>query len=207
MTRRTSASAIRPARRGLDVVVRVPGLEERHQPGAAAGGARRRRLDAARRARRRRHAAPSPPGCAPRLRRGRGRRPAAGACTGARRAASPPPEADVYCAEAGTAARFLLAACAAGEGRYRFDAAPQLRRRPLALLLEALRAQGAAHRARRRRAPAAHAGGARPERRPSAPARRHLEPVRLGAAHGGAARPRAAGARPSTASSAAPTST
>ncbi len=51
--------------------------------------------------------------------------------------------ADVYCAEAGTAARFLLAACAAGHGRYRVDAAPQLRRRPLALLLESLRAQGA----------------------------------------------------------------
>lgn len=55
----------------------------------------------------------------------------------------PVAEADVYCAEAGTAARFLLAACAAGEGRYRLDAAPQLRRRPLAQLLEALRAQGA----------------------------------------------------------------
>lgn len=55
----------------------------------------------------------------------------------------PAAEADVNCAEAGTAARFLLAACAAGEGRYRLDAAPQLRRRPLAQLLEALRAQGA----------------------------------------------------------------
>ena len=55
----------------------------------------------------------------------------------------PVAEADVFCAEAGTAARFLLAACAAGEGRYRLDAAPQLRRRPLAQLLEALRAQGA----------------------------------------------------------------
>jgi 3-phosphoshikimate 1-carboxyvinyltransferase len=51
--------------------------------------------------------------------------------------------ADVYCAEAGTAARFLLAAAAAGEGVYRFDASPQLRRRPLADLLDALRAQGA----------------------------------------------------------------
>ena len=49
----------------------------------------------------------------------------------------------MYCAEAGTAARFLLAAAAAGEGVYRFDAAPQLRRRPLGLLLQALRAQGA----------------------------------------------------------------
>ncbi|MEI6451205.1 MAG: 3-phosphoshikimate 1-carboxyvinyltransferase [Actinomycetes bacterium] len=55
----------------------------------------------------------------------------------------PAAEAAVFCAEAGTAARFLLAACAAGQGRYRLDAAPQLRRRPLAGLLEALRAQGA----------------------------------------------------------------
>jgi 3-phosphoshikimate 1-carboxyvinyltransferase len=56
----------------------------------------------------------------------------------------PAAEAAVDCAEAGTAARFLLAACAAGEGRYHFDAAPQLRRRPLEPLLDALRAQGAA---------------------------------------------------------------
>ncbi len=49
----------------------------------------------------------------------------------------------MFCAEAGTAARFLVAAAAAGEGVYRFDAAPQLRRRPLATLLGALRAQGA----------------------------------------------------------------
>ena len=55
----------------------------------------------------------------------------------------PATEAEVFCAEAGTAARFLLAAAAAGEGVYRFDAAPQLRRRPLGLLLQALRAQGA----------------------------------------------------------------
>ena len=55
----------------------------------------------------------------------------------------PAGEADVFCAEAGTAARFLLAAAATGEGVYRFDAAPQLRRRPLGLLLQALRAQGA----------------------------------------------------------------
>jgi 3-phosphoshikimate 1-carboxyvinyltransferase len=54
----------------------------------------------------------------------------------------PVAEADVFCAEAGTAARFLLAAAAAGRGTYRFDAAPQLRRRPLAPLLDALRAQG-----------------------------------------------------------------
>ena len=55
----------------------------------------------------------------------------------------PAAEAEVYCAEAGTAARFLLAACAAGDGVYGFDAAPQLRRRPLAPLLDALRRQGA----------------------------------------------------------------
>lgn len=55
----------------------------------------------------------------------------------------PAEEADVLCAEAGTAARFLLAAAAAGAGTYRFDAAPQLRRRPIGLLLDALRAQGA----------------------------------------------------------------
>ena len=55
----------------------------------------------------------------------------------------PAADADVFCAEAGTVARFLLAAAAAGDGVYRFDAAPQLRRRPLGLLLDALRAQGA----------------------------------------------------------------
>ena len=54
----------------------------------------------------------------------------------------PAAEAHVDCREAGTAARFLLAACAAGHGRYHLDAAPQLRRRPLTPLLEALRAQG-----------------------------------------------------------------
>jgi 3-phosphoshikimate 1-carboxyvinyltransferase len=56
----------------------------------------------------------------------------------------PATEASVWCADAGTAARFLLAACAAGHGRYAFDASAQLRRRPMGLLLEALRAQGAA---------------------------------------------------------------
>jgi len=56
----------------------------------------------------------------------------------------PAHDADVYCAEAGTAARFLLAAAAAGNGSYRFDASTQLRRRPLASLLAALRGLGAA---------------------------------------------------------------
>ncbi len=56
----------------------------------------------------------------------------------------PAREAAVWCADAGTAARFLVAACAAGRGRYAFDASAQLRRRPMGPLLDALRAQGAA---------------------------------------------------------------
>lgn len=56
----------------------------------------------------------------------------------------PASEACVWCAEAGTAARFLLALCATGHGRYVLDASTQMRRRPMAPLLEALRAQGAA---------------------------------------------------------------
>ena len=71
----------------------------------------------------------------------------------------PAARADVFCAEAGTAARFLLAAAAAGDGVYRFDAAPQLRRRPLGLLLDALRTQGARTEPDGRRRPAAHAAG------------------------------------------------
>ena len=51
--------------------------------------------------------------------------------------------ADVYCADAGTAARFPAGGLRAGEGEYRFDASTQLRRRPLAQLLDVLRAQGA----------------------------------------------------------------
>jgi 5-enolpyruvylshikimate-3-phosphate synthase len=53
-------------------------------------------------------------------------------------------EASVWCADAGTAARFLLALCAAGHGRFNIDASAQMRRRPMGPLLEALRAQGAA---------------------------------------------------------------
>ena len=56
----------------------------------------------------------------------------------------PASEATVWCADAGTAARFLLALCAAGHGRFTLDASAQMRRRPMGLLLEALRAQGAA---------------------------------------------------------------
>jgi len=49
----------------------------------------------------------------------------------------------LWCGMAGTAGRFLLPAVAAGSGRWLLDAHPQLRRRPLGPLLEALRAQGA----------------------------------------------------------------
>lgn len=55
----------------------------------------------------------------------------------------PAASASVWCGEAGTAARFLLAACAASQGRFRLDAAPRLRERPLAELLGALRELGA----------------------------------------------------------------
>ncbi|MEU1617093.1 3-phosphoshikimate 1-carboxyvinyltransferase [Streptomyces sp. NPDC005722] len=52
------------------------------------------------------------------------------------------PEADVYCRDAATAARFLPALAAAGHGTYRFDASAQMRRRPLAPLTTALRTLG-----------------------------------------------------------------
>jgi 3-phosphoshikimate 1-carboxyvinyltransferase len=58
--------------------------------------------------------------------------------------AIPAREAEVECGEAGTVARFLLAVCAAGRGRYAFDGRPSLRRRPLGPLTEALGRMGAA---------------------------------------------------------------
>ncbi|MGX1886206.1 3-phosphoshikimate 1-carboxyvinyltransferase [Streptomyces sp. NPDC055287] len=52
-------------------------------------------------------------------------------------------EADVYCRDGATTARFLPTLAAAGaSGRYRFDASPQMRRRPLAPLTDALRTLG-----------------------------------------------------------------
>lgn len=51
--------------------------------------------------------------------------------------------AEVFCRDAGTAARFLPALAATGEGRFRFDGTEQLRRRPLGPLLDGLRALGA----------------------------------------------------------------
>ncbi|WP_406455412.1 3-phosphoshikimate 1-carboxyvinyltransferase [Streptomyces sp. NBC_00876] len=51
-------------------------------------------------------------------------------------------EADIYCRDGATTARFLPALAAAGHGSYRFDASAQMRRRPLAPLTEALRTLG-----------------------------------------------------------------
>ena len=51
-------------------------------------------------------------------------------------------EADVYCRDGATTARFLPALAATGYGVYRFDASPQMRRRPLGPLSSALRDLG-----------------------------------------------------------------
>ncbi|MFF4348735.1 3-phosphoshikimate 1-carboxyvinyltransferase [Streptomyces sp. NPDC001530] len=52
------------------------------------------------------------------------------------------PEADVYCRDGATTARFLPTLAAAGHGTYRFDASAQMRRRPLLPLTRALRDLG-----------------------------------------------------------------
>ncbi|MEO8402225.1 MAG: 3-phosphoshikimate 1-carboxyvinyltransferase [Gammaproteobacteria bacterium] len=51
--------------------------------------------------------------------------------------------AALWCADAGTVARFLLAACASSPGSYSFDGSEQLRSRPIELLLRVLCMQGA----------------------------------------------------------------
>lgn len=51
-------------------------------------------------------------------------------------------DADVYCRDGATTARFLPALAAAGHGTFRFDASPQMRRRPLGPLTTALRELG-----------------------------------------------------------------
>ncbi|HEX8632040.1 MAG TPA: 3-phosphoshikimate 1-carboxyvinyltransferase [Catenuloplanes sp.] len=58
-------------------------------------------------------------------------------------AGPPAREADVYCRDAGTAARFLPALAAVGHGRFRFDASAQMRRRPIGPLTDALGELGA----------------------------------------------------------------
>jgi 3-phosphoshikimate 1-carboxyvinyltransferase len=52
------------------------------------------------------------------------------------------PAADVYCRDGATVARFLPGLAAAGHGTFRFDASPQMRRRPVAPLTRALRTLG-----------------------------------------------------------------
>ncbi|MEU6710215.1 3-phosphoshikimate 1-carboxyvinyltransferase [Nonomuraea sp. NPDC046802] len=54
----------------------------------------------------------------------------------------PAAEAEVYCRDGATTARFLPALAAAGEGVFRFDASAQMRRRPLGPLTSALRDLG-----------------------------------------------------------------
>lgn len=55
----------------------------------------------------------------------------------------PNTQATLWCAEAGTVARFLLAACAANPGVYHFSGAANLNQRPLEQLLTVLQQQGA----------------------------------------------------------------
>ena len=54
----------------------------------------------------------------------------------------PRTQATIWCQDAGTVARFLLAACANSKGSYRIDASDQLRKRPIVSLLRALTSQG-----------------------------------------------------------------
>ncbi|WP_027346228.1 3-phosphoshikimate 1-carboxyvinyltransferase [Hamadaea tsunoensis] len=54
----------------------------------------------------------------------------------------PVPSADLFTRDAGTATRFLPALVAAGHGTFRFDASDQMRRRPVAPLIDALRQLG-----------------------------------------------------------------
>lgn len=58
-------------------------------------------------------------------------------------AGPPTSSASLYCGMSGTVGRFLLPMVAAGTGDFALDAHPQLRRRPLGTVLDALRAQGA----------------------------------------------------------------
>ena len=58
--------------------------------------------------------------------------------------AVPAEEAELFTGLAGTAARFLTALCASSRrGTYRIDGVPQMRRRPMAGLIDALRSLGA----------------------------------------------------------------
>lgn len=56
---------------------------------------------------------------------------------------APRGDATLWCGQAGTVGRFLVPVCAAGTGRFRFEADAQLAARPLRPVLAALEAQGA----------------------------------------------------------------
>jgi 3-phosphoshikimate 1-carboxyvinyltransferase len=58
-------------------------------------------------------------------------------------ALSAPCEVEIFCGNAGTMLRFLVAGLAALPGRWRLDGAPRLRERPVGPLVEALRRLGA----------------------------------------------------------------
>jgi 3-phosphoshikimate 1-carboxyvinyltransferase len=55
----------------------------------------------------------------------------------------PKKQTAVWCEDAGTVARFLIAACAASNGNYDFDGSKRLRERPIFALVKTLCAQGA----------------------------------------------------------------
>jgi len=57
--------------------------------------------------------------------------------------AIPSPSANLMLGNAGTAYRFLTAACCLGQGRYVLDGVPRMRQRPIAPLVDALLALGA----------------------------------------------------------------
>jgi 3-phosphoshikimate 1-carboxyvinyltransferase len=54
----------------------------------------------------------------------------------------PKKQATIKCGDAGTAGRFLLAACASTAGTYQFNGSPQLNARPILPLLRILTSQG-----------------------------------------------------------------
>ncbi len=54
----------------------------------------------------------------------------------------PSSQATLDCAASGTTIRFLAAVCSLGDGAYRLDGTPRMRKRPIGDLLEALRALG-----------------------------------------------------------------
>ncbi|MCG8407119.1 MAG: 3-phosphoshikimate 1-carboxyvinyltransferase [Phycisphaerales bacterium] len=55
----------------------------------------------------------------------------------------PESDADLFCGNAGTAIRFLTAACCTGHGAYRLDGVRRMRERPIGALVDALRDLGA----------------------------------------------------------------